>query len=689
MPAKAKIKSSIPSPRREVHRPPFPRLFKFWEAGKGGLAGFFMFLLALVTFWPAIGNDFVGYDDPDYITGNPHVQQGLTWETVRWAFSNTEVSAWHPLVWLSHALDCQLFGLQPWGHHLTAVLLHALNSTLCFFVLRNLTGAFGRSWAVAALFALHPLRVESVAWVSERKDVLSMVFFLLTVLAYVRSVKARETEERASDNGGKGSAAQTTEIPLTLYFSRFSFNGARSTLFLGLSLFCLALGLMSKPMLVTAPFVLLLLDAWPLQRWPKRGAWDLVKEKIPFFVAAIVVSLVTVMAQPRGPAMPGGTELVPRLENTAVSYCRYLEKLFWPARLAPFYPPVEHWRATIWLGAMVLLLAITLAGFWLWRRRPYFLVGWLWFLGTLVPVIGLVQIGEQSVADRYSYIPSLGIFLSLVWGISELTAGGSFRAVIGGMMFGVVLAMCVVLTRAQAGFWKNSETLFRHTLDVTTGNYLAHNNLGVVLDQQGHAIEAIGQYETALKIKPGYPEALKNIGVAFDHQGQLDKAEEFFQAALRQRPKFAAAHNGLGLVYQKQGHSQEAEKQFREALDSKPDYADAHFNLALELERQGQFDQAAAEFQRTLHLQPNSADVHSNLGVLFEKQGKLDDALQQYAAAIRLNPNFARAYFNLGVVLAKKGAVNDAIAAFETALRLNPDYPAAQTNLAILKSLNR
>ena len=670
-----------------------------WRTRKRLLASLLLFLLVLATFLPAIGNDFVGYDDPQYVSANPHIQQGLSWETVRWAFSNTEVAAWHPLAWLSHALDYQIFGLRPWGHHLTGILLHALDAVLCFLVLFGLSEAFGRSWAVAALFALHPSRVESVAWVSERKDVLSMVFFFLTLWAYSHYVKAdmaseskkQEAEKRsgtrvmAKKEEGHGAPSASGRA----YAPSFTLQGSRSTFFLSLSLFFFALGLMSKSMLVTVPLILLLLDGWPLRRYGNRDVWTLVKEKIPFLVAALVVSLVTVLAQPHGSAMPGWIPLISRLENAPVSYCRYLGMLFWPVGLAPFYPPVEHWPAIIWMAAGALLLAITLTTVKLWVKHPYLLVGWLWFLGTLVPVIGVIQIGEQSITDRYSYLPSLGILLTLVWGINELTARWRFQAIVLGTLLSAVLVVCFGLSRAQAAFWKNTDTLFRHTLSVTRENYLAHNNLGVVMSQQGRWTEALHQYQLALKIKPTYPEALMNLGVAFDHLGQLDKAAEFYQAALQQRPNFAAAHNGLGLVYEKQGQFQAAMQQFQAALKINPDYADAHFQLALELERQGRLDQAAAEFERTLQLQPNSADVHSNLGVLCEKQGRLEAALEHYLAALRLNPNYARGYFNLGVVLTKQGNINDAIAAFQTALKLNPDYPAARTNLAILKFLSQ
>ena len=638
---------------------------KLWLARNRYITGLLLFLLTFATFLPALDNDFVGYDDPEYVTANPHVQQGLTWGTLRWAFSSTEVAAWHPLAWLSHALDCQLFGLQPWGHHLTAIVLHSLNAVLCFLVCLRLTGAAGRSWVVAAIFALHPLRVESVAWVSERKDVLSMSFFLLTLLSY--SAYARTFEGKPGKRD----------------------NSTRSRWLLGLSLVMFILGLLSKPMLVTVPLVLLLLDFWPLRRFQSRSLLRLVTEKVPFGVAAVAVSVITILAQPRGTAGASAAAWVARLENVSINYCRYLGKFFWPTKLAPFYPPHDHWATSVWISAVLFLLLITAVVIRARASRPYLLCGWLWFLGTLLPVIGLIQIGDQSIADRYSYLPGIGLALALIWAISKFEVGWSLHTIALGTVSATLLVMCVGLTRVQLANWRNSEALFRHTLAVTHGNYLAHNNLGVVLGQQGRWSEAINQYELALEIKPNYVEALVNLGAAQDQQGQLDKALQKYQAALRERPDFAAAHNGLGLVYQKQGRFEEAAQQFRAALSSKPDYADAHFNLALELELRGELDQAASEFHRTLQLQPNSADAHSNLGVVLEKQGRLDDAIQQYVAALRLQPTFARAHYNLGVALAKKGMITEAIAAFQTALQLKPDYPAAETNLAILKSVSR
>ncbi|HTL17071.1 MAG TPA: hypothetical protein VL793_07530, partial [Patescibacteria group bacterium] len=409
---------------------PGGQLQKLWRTRKGFAAGLLLFLLVLAGFMPALSNDFVGYDDPEYVTANPHVQQGLTWETLRWAFSNTEVAAWHPLVWLSHALDYECFGLRPWGHHLTAILLHGVNAVLCFVVLRRLTGAFARSWAAAALFALHPLRVESVAWVSERKDVLSMVFFLLMLWSYTRYVQTRNSKERLEIRQTKKPAAGSSKAPAPIRHGLPWF-------FFGFSLFSFALGLMSKPMLVTGPAVLLLLDLWPLGRFQREPVRKLLVEKLPFFLAALLVSMVTMLAQPRGTVTLESASLIARSENAVVSYCRYLGKIFWPVDLAPFYPPVVHWPATAWVSAGIVLAAISFLAVRLWRSRPYLLVGWLWFLVALLPVIGLVQIGEQSVTDRYTYLPGIGILLMLVWVISE--SNWQYRTVGVGALLGCVL----------------------------------------------------------------------------------------------------------------------------------------------------------------------------------------------------------------------------------------------------------
>ena len=657
-------------------------LLETWRPRRPFFAGVFLFGLILWTFLPAIDGGFVGYDDPDYVSANARVQQGLTGESLRWAFSSSEAANWHPLTWISHMLDCQVFGAAAWGHHLTSLLLHALNTLLVFVVLRRSTGATGRSFIVALLFGLHPLRVESVAWVSERKDVLSGFFFMLTLWAWLRYAEKSEIRNPKAEVRGTGNHASPT--PGTHHASRIRHHASSFYL---VALLFYAMGLMSKPMLVTAPCLLLLLDYWPLRRWGRRSWRDLVLEKVPFFAASLVLSVITIAVQKRGGAMVASLPLAARLENVPVSYCRYLGKLFWPADLAAFYPPVAHWSGTVVIMAGLLLVGLSVAAVVFRGRFPYGLTGWFWFFGALVPVIGLVPAGEQSLADRYSYIPSIGIILLVVWGLHDLTRRWRWQVPAASAATAGAAFTCLMLTRAQVGCWKNTEALFRHALLVTERNYLAHNNVGAALDRQGRGDEALSEFRRALEIKPDYPEALNNLGAALNRQGHLDEAVSRFREALRLRPGYAEARYNLGTALQAQGQLDEAISHYQQALRLKPQYADAHYNLALVFQRQGNLDPAIAEFQAVLKLQPQSPEVCNNLGVALEGKGQLDDAISQYAAALRLNPDYARAHFNLGVALGRKGQLEQAIAEFEQTLRLDPAYGAARTNLAVIRGL--
>jgi len=425
-------------------------------------------LLVLVTiaiYWPATRCDFINYDDKDYVTANLHVQSGLNWESVKWAFFNPVSANWHPLTMLSHALDCQLFGLKPWGHHLTSVLLHALNTALVFLLLRRLTGAIWRSLLVAALFAVQPLHVESVAWVAERKAVLSTCFGFLALLFYARYVQEPEVSSQKSG----------TNRPTFSSFLRFHFYW--------LALFFTALGLMSKPMLVTWPFVMLLLDYWPLGRFKPRCAWPLVVEKIPFFVLVAATSIVTFVTQQRSGAVmtDGNLPLGARIGNALISYCCYLEKMVWPTKLAVFYPHPGHWPLGQVLLAGAFLCGTSMLLFIKRGRYPFLLMGWLWFVGTLVPVIGLVQVGRQSMADRYTYVPSIGVLILAIWGGFELTRRWRYQVVSLSVAGSAAIILCLGLTRQQLGYWQDSETLFRHALDVTENNHGAHESLGLGL----------------------------------------------------------------------------------------------------------------------------------------------------------------------------------------------------------------
>jgi tetratricopeptide (TPR) repeat protein len=607
--------------------------------------------LVLWTFFPAVHGDFVGYDDPDYVTANARVRQGLTWSNVEWAFQSSDLGNWHPLTWLSHMLDCQVFGLEPWGHHLTSVVLHTLNALLAFLVLRQLTGADWRSVAVAALFALHPLRVESVAWIAERKDVLSTFFALLALWMYAR------------------------------YAGKPKIQNPQYKVFYGLALSFFLLGLMSKSMVVTLPFVLVLLDYWPLNRFQSENLRCLVLEKIPFLLATIAVSGITLAAQGRSAALMTGLPWQGRVENAAVSYCRYLGKLFAPADLAVFYPYAAHRSVAVVALAFSLLLFISLFAVASRRRYPWLPVGWLWFLGTLVPVIGLVQAGEQSMADRYSYIPSLGIFLIVVWGLDEATRRRPGGRMVLAALFAAAILPSIVLTRRQIAYWRDSEHLFRHAIKVTEKNYVAYSNLGTALDRQGRLDEAAREFREAILAKPGYAEAHKNLGLVLDEQRRFEEAISQFREALRINPDYAQAEDAWGTTLNQLGNLDEAIRHYREATRLRPDYTDAHYNLGLACARSGRVDDAIAEFQQAIRLNPDSADAYNNLGVAFGQKGQLDEAVRQYRRALQLKPDFARAHFNLGIALCKTGNLDEGIPEFKEALRLQPDYVEARKNL--------
>ncbi len=670
-------------------------------AGKGGRqfpAWLVMVLLVLVTvalYWPATSHDFADYDDNFYVTENSHVQGGLTWAGAKWAFLNPVAGNWHPLTVLSHMLDCQLFGLNPWGHHLTSVLLHAVNTVLVFLLLLRLTGlrpekgagaadrqggAFWRSVMVAVLFGWHPVHVESVAWVAERKDVLSTCFGLLTLIAYAR------------------------------YVEKSKVQSPKSKVWYGLALLLFALGLMSKAMLVTWPFVLLLLDWWPLQRvssfkfsvsssgtvspstlnpLARRSGVEtaqlstLVFEKLPFFVLAAVMSVVTFAVQQHSGAMQA-VESLPveaRAENALISYCRYLGKLFWPVDLAVFYPYSRHWPMGEVLLAGVMLLSITVLCIVVRRRYPFMLMGWLWYVGTLVPVIGLVQVGDQALADRYTYIPSIGVLVLVIWGAYELTRRWRNRVMIWSVAGCGAIILCVGLTRQQLGYWTNDETLFRHAVEVTKNNYLAHNNLGDILSKNGRTDEAISQFQEAIRQKADYADAHYNLGRVFSRKGQLDQAVSQYRAAIRLNPDFAKAHNNLGNALFKEGRLDEAIEQLQAAIRLDPNYAEAHGNLGNVFFKRGQLAEAISQFQEAIRLKPDEVNAHYNLGAVLSQQGRTDEAINQFQAAIRLRPEYAEAYDNLAKLLAGEGRLDEAVSCYRAEIGLKPGAVDAEGNL--------
>jgi Flp pilus assembly protein TadD len=600
--------------------------------------------VTLVLYWPTMRHGFINYDDDVYVTANVQVQKGLTGENLSWAFTHPVCANWHPLTMLSHMTDCQLFGLKPGGHHLTSILLHALNTMLVFLFLRGCTGTFWRSALVAALFGWHPLHVESVAWVAERKDVLSGCFGLLTLIFYCRYAR---TQSRVENQGPTAEPAQVLEFrSLTLNY--------------WLALLWFALGLLSKPMLVTWPFVLLLLDYWPLARFGSSTCkpqpskiWPLFWEKIPFFALTVLSSVVTYIVQRQSGAVMGieHLPLTARIGNALISYGRYLGKLFWPTDLSVFYPYPGHWPPAEVLLAGVMMAGVTLLLFIYRQRYPFMLLGWLWFVGTLVPVIGLVQVGEQAMADRYSYLPSIGLFILVVWGAYELTRQRRYPVMALSTAGSVALVACLILTRQQLGYWQDGETVFRHAIAVTENNYAAYNHLGTALYRKGQLDEAIRQFEESIRLNPHSAEAHYNLGTALEQKRELNQAISQYAEAIHLNPNYAEAYNNLGTALGQTGQHDQAMRQFEEAIRLKPDYVEAHNNLGNALLNQGRPDEAIVEFREAIRLNPDYARAHNNLGAALGQKGQLDEAIIEFQKAIGLDPEYAEARNNLNRAL--------------------------------------
>ena len=560
-------------------------------------------LMTIALYWPATRCGFVNLDDNQYVMDNTHVTSGLTLANTRWAFRTGYAFNWHPITWLSHMMDCQLFGLKPWGHHLTNVLLHAVNTALVFLLLCSLTGALWRSVLVAALFGLHPVHVESVAWVAERKDVLSTCFGLLALLFYARYAQGRlrvapeinaKTQRRKDASRTQPWAGAGGRPPVELDPSSaersatgiLSGKAVPSVANYSLALFFFACGLMSKPMLVTWPFVMLLLDYWPLCRIlpqplnPQPATaqqlstfWKLVMEKIPFFVLAVVTSVVTFEVQKHGGAIVASENLLlgARGGNALVSYCRYLGKLFWPTDLAVFYPHPGYWPTVEVLLAGGLILGISVLLIVEGRRYPFLLMGWLWYCGTLVPAIGLVQVGEQAMADRYTYVPSLGMLILATWAVYELIRRWQHHVNVSSVAGAAVIVVCMALTRQELGHWKDSEALFRHALEVTENNHIAYDCLGSALAMKGQVDEAIIQFQAALCQKPDDAKAHSNLGNALTMKGQIDEAITQFQEALHLNPNDAEAHNNLGYLWAERGENlEQAQEMLEQAVRLEP-----------------------------------------------------------------------------------------------------------------------
>jgi tetratricopeptide (TPR) repeat protein len=575
-------------------------------------------LLALGTaalYEPATSFPFINFDDGDYIYENPVTQAGLTAHGFLWAFNGIHVGNWHPLTWLSHMLDCQLFGLNAGGHHLVNILFHIANTLLVFLFLRSTTGAQWRSAIVAALFAWHPLHVESVAWVAERKDVLSTFFWLLTLLAYVRYAESVTREEwRAASNASPGSEPKNRSTKL--YYT--------------LALLGCALALLSKPMAVTLPFTLLLVDVWPLNRIRNpelriRNIQWLVVEKIPFFFLSFALCAVTFLVQRTAGAV-SPVEWSSRLGNVPVAYARYLSKTFWPSDLAIVYPYIYQWPILAIIGSVVMLVLISALSLIVFRKHAWLASGWFWFLGTLVPVIGFVQVGAQSMADRYSYIPSIGLFVVVVWAVSEYclsrSNGKSILAILGLSS----LAGCVLATSAQLNYWQSTASLFFHAFEVTQNNYVAENVLGKTFENQGDLAHATAYYQDAVRIEPRYAVSQYNYGLALIAIGHKDEAFAHLTAAAKLDPRNADAQFNLGVFFFQNQRWTDAAHCFEATLQLRPRFAPAHLRLGETLVELKRHSEAAAQFREALRLQPDLANAREKLDQLLESHPELKTA---------------------------------------------------------------
>ncbi len=558
--------------------------------------------VALTTFWPVVRNGFAGYDDNEYVTENPHVRTGLSWENARWAFTAIHSNNWHPLTWISHQLDSAAFGMNPAGHHAVNLALHVANTVLLFWWLSGLTGAPGRSAFVAAVFAAHPLHVESVAWIAERKDVLSTFFGLLALLSWGPGVRRR---------------------------------AATAAFF--------ALSLLAKPMLVTLPLLLVLVDWWP----GKRGARIL--DKLPLFALSALSAAATLWAQRQGGAVAAVDQLPVglRLSNAVVAYVRYLGKTVWPADLAVFYPFPSNGIPGWQVAACAVALAAVSALAFVWReRRPWLAVGWCWYVVTLLPVIGIVQVGMQSMADRYMYVPIVGLLIMAAWELEPVlpVAGPA------------VVAACAVLSWRQIPVWKDGLTLFTHAAAVTRDNFVAHDNLGVELDRRGRTEEAIAHYRETLRIKPG-----DRIGAGNLAQALFEKGERLFN----------------------EGKKGEAFSVLQEGLRLRPNAA-ARTNVALILLERQQVAPAIAQFREALAADPSIVRAHVGLGVALATAGQDAEARRSFESAVRLDPSNVEARFDLAMVSAAMGDRTTAVRELSEVLRLRPDYPSAREALGAL-----
>jgi len=650
-------------------------------------------------------HEFINFDDDRYITDNLNVKAGLTSKSVKWVLTNSSHGDWAPVRWLSHIFDYQFYELNPKGHHLTNLFFHIANSLLLFLVLFRMTGAIWQSAFVAAMFAFHPLNVESVAWVSERKNVLSTLFWLLTMWAYIRY------------------AEKSTIKSYGLVFLLFAF------------------GLMSKSMLVTLPFVLLLLDYWPLERFKlgrrerefkiaqkdkyfngEKNISKLVLEKFPLLILSALCSITTLIIFEKigEPVAQDSVSILTILTNVVIAYFEYLWKMLWPKGLAILYAHPGNTLA-VWKGVLcgIALLVITTISIKLIRKAPYFVVGWFWYLGTLIPVIGFIPLEKHLIADRYAYLPLIGIFVIIAWGVPELLKKWHYRKNVLKASAGILILTLMPITWIQVSHWKSSITVFKHAITVTDKKYpgfsVAHFNLGIALVAEGKNEEAISHYKMAIKIKPDYAAVHNNLGSALVAEGKNEEAISHYKIAIELKPDSAAVHNNLGsalvaegkieyaisyfklaiVLYSASGRAynnlgnalvaegkiEEAISHYKTAIKINPDFCVAHNNLGTALQNEGKNTEAISHYKMTIKLNPDYAEAHYNLGTaLFAKQ-KNEEAISHYKMAIKLNPDYAEAHYNLGIALGAEGKNEEATSHYKMAIKINPDYANAYNNL--------
>jgi tetratricopeptide (TPR) repeat protein len=627
--------------------------------------GVLLAALTVSVYAPVAGFGFVTWDDPNYITHNPTVQQGLTPDTIAWAFTRVEHPYWQPVTWLSHLTDVSLFGLNAGAHHLVNVAFHGANTVLLFLLLTTLTGRRARSAVVAALFAVHPLHLESVAWIAERKDVLSTFFWLITTAAYVRYTRRPGV-------------------------SRY------------LAVLCgFAIALMAKPMVVTLPFVLLLLDVWPLGRahigtigaptvsgesvtpipWPR-----LMLEKVPMLALAAVSSGLAIVGQQRVATLPdlAAFSWSSRAATAALAYLDYLRQTFWPVSMAALYPlpPTVNWLRTI--VAVLVLMAVSAGAIRQRRQRPYLLVGWLWYLGILVPVIGLLQVAEQARADRFTYVPLIGVLIMVAWLLSDWMASRRVPSVTRAAVACVAIGACAIAARVQLHHWRDSRALWQRVVDVSPHSYLGHNNLGTAFLELGDLPGALEHYTKATSLRPGFADPYNNIGLTLARLGRDAEAVRAYERAIALDATLVEARNNLGGALANLGRTDDAIPHFKAAVRLRPDYADAHANLGGALAVAGKFDEALIHLYEARRLNPCLPDLPNGFGIALLGLGRTDEALHQLGEAVRQQPHAPHAYSNLAQALNRLGRLPEAIHALTEAVRLDPSRPRRHYDLGVL-----